>query len=431
MKLSQDSLLGLKRHFLGALSEPSPVWLCPAPGPRLLLASRGALRNGSNGCAVDFGTVDSPGEERRTLRVVSLGEETLTLKIQNPPSWLAASWHGATGDTVHLAADESSELELVAAHDFLEEKSLAGPVELLAETLGGESLASEILVRLATRRTRPVGQYDFQGFAEPRSFDFGRLDPAASGPEVLQSYAVSFRNLTSVPLNVSFADLPPWLVFEVDGYQRRGPAVGRFFERTAPFQAQIRPIRSFEFLGLQHGRLNLWTNDSRPHLQQIAIELSADIESAKPYVTVEAPEPVRVSTAEPCWVEARLVNWGKSSSRLSLKGLSPVLQIEGRPTVPGAKDGEPGRATLRIRIVSEKLPTGSHPLTLTLRVEDGEPAEIVVPVWVSVVQPDVPQELHSDVQPSRSIQPVTVLTVLLFLLLMIVFVAIFRDVLPG
>jgi hypothetical protein len=295
MKLSQESLLGLKRHFLGALSEPSPFWIVPAPGPKLLLTSDGDLRISPSAFVVDFGTVESPGEERRTLRVINLDQETLLLKVRNPNPWLTASWLGnGDGTIAHLAAG-GSELELVAAHDCLEEKRLAGSVELLAETLGGSSLSSEIQVRLAATRPHPVGRYDFQGSAEPGPFDFGLLDPAASGPEAAVSYTLSFQNLTSVPLVVSFADLPAWLVFEVDGHQRRGPAAGRFFERPAPFQAEVRPVRTFQFLGRQSGRLRLITNDSRPDLQQVDLELSARIESSKPYVSV----PVWVNVGEP------------------------------------------------------------------------------------------------------------------------------------
>jgi len=431
MKLSQESLLGLKRHFLGALSEPSPVWIVPAPGPKLLLTSDGDLRISPSAFVVDFGTVESPGEERRTLRVINLDQETLLLKVRNPNPWLTASWLGNGGGTIaHLAAGRS-DLELVAAHDFLEEKRLAGSVELLAETLSGSSLSSEIQVRLAATKPHPVGLYDFQGSAKPESIDFGLLDPAASGPEAAVSYSFSFQNMTSVPLVVSFADLPAWLVFEVDGHQRRGPAAGRFFERPAPFQAEVRPVRTSQFLGLQRGRLRLTTNDFRPDLQQVDLQLTATIEPSKPCVTVDPPALTRISPAESCWMEAVLANWGKTPARLSLKSVSPAIQIQERPVVPAARNGEPGRAALRIRVSSSQLASGPQSLPLVLHVQDGEPAEVSVPVWVNVGEPGEPGEEEPAAQPRSPVRVQVLVTAVLFLLLMLVFLVVFRDVLSG
>ena len=305
MKISQESLLGLKRHFLGALSEPSPVWIVPAPGPRLLLASEGALSGSPGACVVDFGTVESPGEERRRLRVINLDQELLLLRIRNPNTWLSASWQGHAGrnsDALHLAAG-AAELDLVVPHDFLEETALAGPVELLAETLTGSSLSSEVLVRLATVRPYPAGRYDFQGSTEPRPFDFGHL----AGPESAASYSLSFENLTQVPLEVGFADLPAWLVFEVDGHQRRGPAEGRFFERRAPFRATIRPFHSPRFAGPQSGRLRMITNDARGELRQMDLALSARFGPSNLAVTAAPPPVVAESPASRFRVEALVV----------------------------------------------------------------------------------------------------------------------------
>src|SRR5436190_10245662 len=111
MKLSHESFLELKRHFLGVLSEPSPLWVVPAPGPRVLLAGT-ALRWGGVS-VVDLGTVESPGEERRTLRVENLGTETLTLELENSNPWLEARWLRGNGHILHLDGS-SAELELVA-----------------------------------------------------------------------------------------------------------------------------------------------------------------------------------------------------------------------------------------------------------------------------------------------------------------------------
>src|SRR5262249_14251328 len=139
MKLSQESFLGLKSHFLGVLSAPPSRWLVPVPEPVLLFTSRGALQSSPQGCVVDLGTKESPGRERRTLRVANLGVETLVLAIQDSPSWLTARWLDGGGEAVHLSPGErGAELDLLAEHDGLEETTFLGSIPLLAETLTGE-----------------------------------------------------------------------------------------------------------------------------------------------------------------------------------------------------------------------------------------------------------------------------------------------------
>jgi len=419
MKLSEESFVGLKRHFLGVLSEPSPLWVVPAPGPRVLLAGAALRWNGES--VVDLGTAESPGEERQTLRVVNLGTETLTLKLENPNPWLEARWFQGHGHVLHLDGS-SAELELVVDHDFLEDTVLAGSVRLLAESLDGKSRAAEIPVRFATHRTQPYGQFGFQGLPEPRVFDFGSLDVKSSGQDMLPAYTLSIQNLTSVPLVVSFADLPAWLVFEVDGYQRRGPVSGRFFERTAPFQVEIRPICSLQFLGTQRSSLRLRTNDARPAWRDVNLEFTARIETTKPYVTLTAPQRARLAPGEAGWVEAVLTNWGHSPARLSLRSLSPALQLHDRPVVPGARDGKPGQATLRIRIAPSQLPPGPHSLLLTLRIENGEPQDIAIPVGVDVVAASEKPET-----PRFRLRPKIVAAAAISLLLVLILILIFSS----
>src|SRR5262249_5954441 len=148
------------------------------------------------------------------------------------------------------------------------------------------------------------------------------------------------------------------------------------------FQVEIRPILTPQFLGSRHGCLHLRTNDARPDFQAADLEFSARIETPRPVLRVVPPEPLRVTSAEPCWVEATLENWGQAPAHLSRKALSPALQLDERPLVPGARDGQPGQARLRIGILPEQLPPGSHSLSVTLRVDKGEPPEVTIPVWV-------------------------------------------------
>lgn len=358
------------------------------------------------------------------MQVANLGQESVTLELLNFLPWLEARWRHGAGTRVSVNGT-GADLELVARHDFLEDQTLAGSLQLIAESLDGEKSVSGIEVRLATHRSQALGNYGFQGFPEPpKPFDFGTLDIAASGPEVIDSYVLSFQSRTSVPLRVSFSHLPAWLVFEVDGFQRRGPAAGRFFEREAPFQVDIRPVRNFHFLGLQRDRLLMETDDARPDFQRVEIEMTARVESSKPYVTVSPLEPVHVSLQEIHWAEVELMNWGLSPALLSLKSVGAGLQVQARPVVPAFQDGQPGQAALRIRISPRQLTPGSSSSSLALRVENGEPREITVPIPVRV--DPVEEAVPPIVLKPRKLRP-EIAVVMVFLLLLLLVLLLFSS----
>ncbi len=282
MDLSAESWSGLKRHFLGALTQPSTCRVVPVPGPRFLLTSDGPLQGVPQGCLVDLGEVEPLGKGRRTVRVVNLGSETLTARIRNTVPWLEARWSHGRSDSMHVGED-GAELELIGLHDSLEEKPLASSFQLLLETLTGERTSSEILVRLASRRSYAHGRYDFDGTADPHPCDFGALDLSAEDLERPRSCRISFQDVTKEPLRVCFSNLPGWLVFEVDGFQRKGPVDGRFFERTAPFEVEIRPVLSPESIGHRLDYLLLQTNDGRPSFKEMLLEFSAEITSTQSF----------------------------------------------------------------------------------------------------------------------------------------------------
>src|SRR5438552_18899344 len=97
-----------------------------------------------------------------------------------------------------------------------------------------------------------------------------------------EPYVVTIGNRTSIPLVVTFADLPDWLTFHVDGRGRDGPIDGPFFERTAPFAVHLRP----QHLGNHRGTLRLRTNDPRPEMRYIELHLTACVAAANPCVSV-------------------------------------------------------------------------------------------------------------------------------------------------
>jgi len=247
MKLSRDSVLALQRHFLGALRAPARAWLEPLPSPPLVILG-GAIRSGT----LDLGSVSSPGQERCRVRVCNRSAQRIEVRIAEVPSWLTVRWLGVEGDTVAMAGGEAgASLEVLVIHD--EERQFHGVLRFAA---GG--YVEELPVRMTARRLHPVARFDFNGSPVPHPFDFG----SAEG-----SYELSVANATSIPLVVTFSDLPDGLTFEVEGRHRNGPIAGPFFERTAPFAVKLRP----HLFGLSGGMLRLRTNDPRPEMQDLAL----------------------------------------------------------------------------------------------------------------------------------------------------------------
>lgn len=352
MNVSRDSVLALQRHFLGALSAPARMWIEPLPAPRLAFAGSALRREGSD-CVLDFGVVDTPGEERQLVRVFEPGEASVDVQLGATPAWLEAQWL------------DRRTLELRAAHDV--EGEFHGVLRFVAGTR-----IEELTVRMTTRRAHPAARFDFNGSPVPRPFDFG----TGSRP-----YALSIANDASAPLVVRFADLPAWLAFEVDGHRRGGPLPGRFFERAAPFVVCVTP----QLVGRHDGVLRLQTNDPRPELQDVELRFSGCLEPHQPLVRASAPSALRLRANQTFTTQARLENWSRTPARTAKKAAPRGVALPTLPVVPSARDGQPGTATLPIRIIPRQLGPGMHTLSLALQVEDGDPAEVHVPVRVDVL----------------------------------------------
>jgi hypothetical protein len=364
MNLTRDSMLALQRHFLGALSTPARTWLEPLPSPPLAFAGE-ALRWDREGCVLDLGDVRSPGEERHRVRVCNRGAKHIDVRVAEVPAWLTARWLESGGDAISLASEAAgATLEVVVAHD--EEREFRGTIAFVAE-----GVREVLSVRLTTRRPYPYARIDFNGSATPRPFDFGSDE---------RPYELSVANMTAVPLVVTFADLPAWLAFEIDGHRRSGPIAGTFFERKAPFVVKLLP----QSLGPQSGALRLRTNDARPEIQDVELQFSACLLAAKPRLHVAAPHRMHVRPDQKLTVEAQLENWGRAEARTSKEAVPRSLAIRTCPVVPAARDGKPGTATLPIRIAPAHLAPGAHALVLSLRIEGGEPAIVDVPVQIDV-----------------------------------------------
>jgi hypothetical protein len=365
MTLSRDSIFALQRHFLGALSAPSHTWLEPLPSQPLVFIGD-ALRAHSDGSAVDFGSVSSPGEERRLVRVCNRGAEQADVRLDEPPAWLIATWLERDGDTASLASGESAMLELIVPHDA--EREFRGTLRFhIADRI------EELGVQMTARRWHPVAQFDFNGSPVPTVFDFGVDD---------RPYALSVANATSIPLVVTFSDLPDWLTFEVHGQSRGGPIEGAFFERAAPFVVQIRPRN----LGMHRGVLRVSTNDPRPELQTIELHFAACVVATTACVRVtRRPARVRMRADQTITIAAHLENLGRVPARTVKEKVPGALSVREAPVIPAAHDGQPGSATVPIRVAPRNLSPGVHALTLTLRIEDGDPPTVDVPVQIDVV----------------------------------------------
>ncbi|PYQ27542.1 MAG: hypothetical protein DMF56_19365 [Acidobacteria bacterium] len=382
MSLSRDSILALQRHFLGALSEPARTWLEPMAAARVAFAGD-AIRIDGEGCLVDFGTVESPGEDHRLLRVSERGA-----RISEQPPWLTVRW-----------IDDST-LALIAIHDT--ERDFCDPLRLSFSD--GRSQA--LRVRMSARRTHPIAELNFNGWPAPHPFDFGANE---------HPYVLSVGNRSGVPLVVSFADLPEWLRFEIDDRWRDGPLPGRFFRRSAPFSVRIRPRP--RFFGRRNGSIHLQTNDPRADMQSIELAFAACVEPAKPCVISFAPQANRLRADQSMTVSARLENWSRSPARVHAHVVPAALRVLEWPVVPAARDGQPGAAMLPIRILPAQLAPGAHALSVSIRVLDGEPAVVDVPMRVEVT-PALPRRTGV----SRSEMVAALLTLLLFALLFAVVV---------
>ncbi len=289
MNLTPQAIGGLKRHLFGALSLPSRAWLELAPSPRVSFVSAGRLSTAGDDCLLDYGRVASPGTERRTIRVRNAGARQVRVTIVDIPAWLDVQWRDERGQSVGLAAGSAgADLAFTLEHDVVQETNRRGAVELQVEEVGGSTSTERIAVHFSAKPTHAVGVYDFNGQPEPREFDFSRGD----------GYALSFGAVTSVPLTVSFADLPAWLTFSVDGRHRRGPVAGRFFERAAPFRAVIRAA-AVQGIGSGEATVRVHTNDARAAFQNIELRFRPRVEAPAQAVVADAaahPREARASS---------------------------------------------------------------------------------------------------------------------------------------
>jgi hypothetical protein len=375
----QDTFFGLQRHFLGVLSEPSSVSIASDPVESLLFTSCGRLQREGGNCLLDFGVVDSPGREHQFIRMSNLGAETVAVVLDTYPPWLTARWTNGEGERVYLApGDRSADLEIVVVHHLTDRELREGTIELAVTELSGNFRKERFGVRLTARQAHPCGEYDFAGKPEPHPHDFGVIDLDA-GARKMPWYPFAFRNSGNVPLRVSFSDLPRWLALEVDGYERRGASSETFFERTAPFVARLRPIGIPSLAGSHRGGPTIVTNDARPEFRTMRLDLGVRIRMSKPFIRVDAVPAVigdRSSRAE-----FVLENLGEFPTVVHTLP-STVAKAEGPVVVPGAKDGKPGKAPLKVEITPAALTRDQKAVSLTLQVTDGEPPEVslVIPI---------------------------------------------------
>jgi hypothetical protein len=294
------------------------------------------------------------------------GMKRVDVRLTDLPLWLAARWLGVPGDTVSLASGEAgATLEVRVSHDS--EGDFRGVL--------GFAVADrvvELSVRMTARRSDPVAHFSFNGAVMPAPFDFG---------DDGRPYELSIANATSVPLVVTFSDLPPFLAFEVDGRHRNGPIDGPFFERIAPFVVSLRP----RLFGSHDGSLRLRTNDPRPQWQDIELQFTSSFVAVKPFVHVAPPRRTRMRADQKITLAVRLENWSRSAARTSKHAVPRFLEVREWPVVPAAQNGEPGSATLPLRIAPTRLAAGVHTLSLAIRIEDGEPAIVDVPIELEVL----------------------------------------------
>jgi hypothetical protein len=385
-EITREDFLDLKRLFIGGeLREPSPFVLSLPRGPLVDCSGEGIVGH-ERGCTVDFGTLAAIGHHRRAIRVENLGTDAVTVTLKNSLSWLRARWTDSAEDAVRLGKlGEATGLELLFQGDLPQERTLTGTLGVTARAEEGEESRQEILVRLSTRMNVPFGRYDFHGAAFPSPHDFGLLDPAQSGPEKLGGYHGTVEPVGPAPLQVRLQDLPEWLAFEADGHTRPGPAPGCFYEREAPCHFSLRPMRSFKFLGLRQAKVVLHTNEARSSYQRMEIELAARFESERAYVYAAPPGSLELVPPGVRAFDIALSNWGSAPASLRLEDKSGGLEVGPLPVIPRAIGNSPGQEIVQVSVDPQGLRPGDQFLYLTLRVEDGSPEILSIPIRAHVI----------------------------------------------
>lgn len=390
MHFSYDSLIELKHHFVGALIQPCPFWLAPAEGVQVGLLGGGVAET-PEGCIVDFGTVAALGEEVRSVRLENLGQETLTLRLEGaPPPWLVVRWTSEeiAGRVPLAGAGGAADLELVFRGARTEAEALQATLRLVAESAAGENRPLAVTALVRTRLGGRHGRFDWNGAAVPGAHDFGTLDPTAAS-SAASAYTLRITGAGDASLKIELHGLPDWLTCEDGGATRSGPAPGLFHSATCArgqvFEAVLRPVVSFRFLGPRQARITLVTDDDREELRRQELELSARFESATTYLETLVPEPFLAVPPATYDLKIPLTNWGRPAARLELEACPAGLTILNLPGVKGATGRLPGRADALVRLASERLAPGPHQLRLVLRILQENPRLLSVPIRVTVV----------------------------------------------
>jgi hypothetical protein len=357
MNLSRDSALALQRHYVGALSQAATTWLESLPANRVAFAG-GAIRTDGESCVLDFGVVDTPNGERRAVRIFQPGPQPISIRVSEVPAWIVADWSDETNASILI-------VRITADH----EGERCDDLTLRVRDERGVRF-EKLRLRVVGRPRQPFADITFNGdaAAEPFAFDGDR-----------GVYTIAVANRNSVPLVVTFSDLPEWLELTVDGCSRRGPIAGAFFERKASFTAYLRP----RLLGRHEGSVRMQTNDRRPELRDVLLRFSADIAPLRPHIRAVSPPPLAAGS-KTVTAHARLENWGRSPARISANVTTQCATVPALIRIPAARDGRPGTADLPIRVTASRLAPGTQTLIVALQIEDGDPAQCGVPVQVIV-----------------------------------------------
>jgi hypothetical protein len=352
MSFSVSSALALQRHYVGALSKPATTWLEPARAAPLAFAGD-ALRVDAEGCVLDFGTVDAPRGESRSVRVFVPGTMPVSMRVSEAPPWVATEVDG--GRLFVRVTDDS-------------EGARTGTIALWTRDGYGARL-EKLRVHIDARPREPMASISFNGDAAPATFVF----------EDGVTYTLSVTNRNSVPLVVTLFDLPEWLELTVDGCTRGGPLDGPFFERKAPFTLFLRPC----LLGRHEGALRMRTNDRQRELHDVLLPFSADVVPLRPHVRAVPPAIVETS-AKNVTVHASLENWSRTPAQVRASVTTQCATVPARTRVPGARRDAPGTTDLPIRIAASRLAAGAHVLIVSLQIDDGDPERCSVPVRINV-----------------------------------------------
>lgn len=283
-----DALARFARPSTPPASVALPRW-APVLEPVLELSGEGVSRT-EGGWQIDFGRLPTRGESWRTVRLESLGQDSVLVRRPSA-SGRGLGQRGIEGDAYLARGGVPLEFQVGLRADELgdDRSSLRWSIE--AESGRGLRRSSGLRPRFEVPTLPPRGRYSFHGAERPVMFDFGRISPEAS-PVV---YELRVEPEAPEPVMVSLSHLTRGLVVERGADRFEGPQPGLFCRVPSPVSIRVSPDAASLPEGRGFGRLVVETDDERADCRRFELEFTASVVPRAALVEVLPPALCRVA----------------------------------------------------------------------------------------------------------------------------------------